>query len=112
MVSVTFQTTPQGAEVFLDSADTLKITSVTLDIAEGPHTYMLRLAGYEDIIRDFTVAAGYSYLLEATMTETTTAEQLKLNEKLVQLGWAGLAIATAGILVALMQVRKKASSTG
>jgi len=107
MVSLTFQTLPPGAVVFLDSADTGKITPVTLDIVEGIHTYMLRLNRYEDVSGDVTVVAGYSYLLQAVMKETIIAMQQQFNEKLVQLGWAGVAIAAVGIFISLLTRSKR-----
>lgn len=107
MVSLTFQTTPAGAEVYLDSADTLKITPVTFEIAEGTHDYLLRLRGYEDFGGTITVVAGNSYNLEAVMQETSESVQQQFNEKMIQLGWAGVAIATAGIFIALIQGMKK-----
>ncbi len=107
MVSIIFQTSPLGAEVFLDSANTLKITPVTLGIAEGAHTYMLRLNRYEDINGQISVVAGNIYTLEAVMKETTIAMQQQFNERLVQLGWAGLAVAVVGIFLSLLQSRKK-----
>jgi uncharacterized protein YjfI (DUF2170 family) len=108
MVELTFQTTPPGAEVFLDSADTLKITPVTFDIFEGTHDYLLRMNRYEDLGGTITVVAGNSYILEAMMQETSVSTQQQFNEKMIQLGWAGVAIATIGIIIALMQSRKKA----
>jgi hypothetical protein len=107
MVSLTFQTTPAGAEVFLDSADTLKITPVTFDIAEGTHDYLLRLDGYEDIGGVITVVAGNDYTLEVVMKETSVSMQQAFNNQMIQLGWAGLVVATVGIIIALMG-RKKA----
>lgn len=107
MVSLTFQTTPAGAEVYLDSADTLKITPVTFEIAEGTHDYLLRLNGHEDLGGKITVVAGNSYLLEAVMKETLESVQQAFNSQMIQLGWAGLAVAAVGILIALIQSRKK-----
>ena len=107
MVSLTFQTSPPGAEVFLDSADTLKITPVTFEIAEGTHDYLLRLNGHEDLGGMITVVAGNSYILEAVMKETSVSMQQQFNSQMIQLGWAGLAVAAVGIFIALMQGRKK-----
>lgn len=107
MVSLTFQTAPPGAEVYLDSADTLKITPVTFEIAEGTHDYLLRLDGYEDIGGNVTVVAGNSYILNAVMQETSVSVQEQFNDRMVMLGYAGLAIAVVGILIALVG-RKKA----
>ncbi len=85
----------------------LKITPVTLDIAEGTHTYMLRLNRYEDISGQISVVAGNIYTLEAVMKETTVAMQQQFNERLVQLGWAGLVVAAVGLLIGLLQSRRK-----
>ena len=107
MVSLTFQTTPPGAEVYLDSADTLKITPVTFEIAEGTHDYLLRLDGFEDIGGTVTLVAGNDYILDAVLKETSVSTQQQFNKQMVQLGWVGLAVAAVGILIALMG-RKKA----
>jgi hypothetical protein len=106
MVSLTFQTKPAGAVVFLDSADTLKITPVTFDIAEGIHDYVLRLNRYEDVGGTITVIAGNDYTLEAVMKETSVSMQQQFNNQMMQLGWAGLAVAAVGILITLMRSRK------
>ncbi len=102
MVSIIFQTSPPGAGVYLDSMDTLKITPVTIDIDEGDHTYMLRLTGYQDIAGQFTVTAGNSYVLNAVMQSTDVSMQQQFNENLVQLGWAGVAVAAVGIVISLI----------
>ena len=107
MVNLTFQTFPPGAVVYLDSADTGKITPVTLDVAEGLHTYMLRLNRYEDLSGEITVITGFAYVLEAVMKETTIAMQQQFNEKFVQLGWAGVAVAAVGIFISLLVSVKK-----
>ena len=106
MVSLTFQTTPPGAEVFLDSADTLKITPVTFEITEGTHDYLLRLEEYEDLGGKVTLVAGSDYILDAIMQETSVSVQQQFNDRMVMLGYAGLAVAAVGILVALMGRKK------
>ncbi len=108
MVSLTFQTTPPGAEVYLDSADTLKITPVTFDIAEGTHDYLLRLDGYEDIGDTVTLVAGNDYILNVVLKETSVSMQQQFDDRMVMLGWAGLAVVTIGLFIALIQGRKKA----
>ncbi len=106
MVSLTIQTTPPGAEVFLDSADTLKITPVTFEIAEGTHDYLLRLDRYEDIGGKVTVVAGNSYTLDAMMQQTSVSVQQQFNDRMVMLGYAGLAVAAVGLIIALVGRRK------
>jgi len=106
MVSLTFQTTPPGAEVYLDSADTLKITPVTFEISEGTHDYLLRLEEYEDLGGKVTLVAGSDYILDAIMQETSVSVQQQFNDRMVMLGYAGLAVAAVGILVALMGRKK------
>ncbi len=102
MVSLTFQTTPPGAEVYLDSADTLKITPVTFEIAEGTHDYLLRLDGFEDIGGKVTVVVGSDYTIEVVLKETSVSMQQQFNDRMVMLGYAGLAVAAVGILIALV----------
>ena len=106
MVSLTFQTTPPGAEVYLDSADTLKITPVTFEIAEGTHDYLLRLDGYEDLGGKVTLVAGSDYILDAIMQETSVSVHQQFNDRMVMMGWAGLAIAAVGIFITLMGRKK------
>lgn len=106
MVSLTFQTIPAGAGVFIDSADTLKITPVTFEIAEGTHDYLLRLRGYDDLGGMITVVVGNNYTLEAVMKETLESVQQQFNSQMIQLGWAGLAVAVMGILIALVGRRR------
>lgn len=106
MVSLTFETTPVGAEVFLDSADTLKITPVTFEIAEGTHDYLLRLDGYEDIGGTVTLVVGNDYILSSIMQETSVSTQQQFNDRMVMLGYAGLAVAIAGIIIALVGRKK------
>lgn len=110
MVNLTFQTSPPGAQIYLNSADTGKITPVTLDIAEGTHTYMIRLNRYEDLSGEITVVAGFGYVLDAIMKETTIAMQQQFNEKLIQLGWAGVAVAAIGIFISLVASRKRSAA--
>jgi hypothetical protein len=106
MVNLTFQTTPPGVEVYLNSVDTLKITPVTFDVAEGTHDYLLRLDGHEDISGTITVVAGNSYTLDAVMVEISSMQQ-QFNKQMVTLGWVGLAVAAVGIFIALFQGRKR-----
>ena len=105
MVSLTFQTSPPGAEVFLDSADTLKITPVTFEIAEGTHDYLLRLDGFEDIGGVVNLVAGSDYILNAIMQETSVSVQQEFNDRMVMLGYAGLAVAAVGIFIAMGRKR-------
>jgi len=105
MVSITFQTTPPGARVFMDSADTLNITPVTLDIVEGSHIYMLRLNGYEDINGMVTIITGNNYVLEAIMKETSIQHTQALYKQMIGLGWASLVVASIGIIIRIKQKR-------
>ncbi len=70
---------------------------------------MLRLNRYQDLNGQFELTAGNSYVLNAVMQSTDVSMQQAFNEKLVQLGWAGVAVAAIGIFISLMQARKKAA---
>lgn len=108
MVSITFESVPAGAAVLLDNIDTLMITPVTLDIAEGSHTYILRIAPrYEDISGQIHVIAGLSYTLIATMKETTITMQQAFNNSMVKIGWSSFVIGTLGLIILLLKQPKR-----
>lgn len=104
MVNVTFITKPAGAQVFVDGVNTLKITPTVLDLTDGSHNYTLRLDGYEDFSDIFSIAT-YPVIIGVALRETALTTQQQYNEKIILLGWAGLGIAVASILISLF--RKK-----
>jgi len=106
MVSITFESVPAGAAVFLDNEDTLMITPVTLDIGEGGHTYILRITPrYEDIAGQVTVIADLSYTLIATMKETTIAMQQAFNNSMVKIGWCSFFIGATSLIIGMLKKR-------
>jgi len=98
---------PPGAEVFIDSIDTGTITPVTHDLSEGEHTYLFRLSGYEEFNGMLTVDADYNYVIAAALKETSIVLQQQLNQQMINIARAGLAIATVGVFIALWQQRKR-----
>jgi len=106
MVSITFESVPTGAAVFLDNTDYGVITPVTFDIDEGSHTYILRIAPrYEDIAGQISVIAGLSYTLIATMKETTIAMQQAFNNSMVKIGWCSFFIGATSLIIGMLKKR-------
>ena len=104
MVSITFESVPAGAAVFLDNTDYGVITPVTLDIDEGGHTYILRITPrYEDIAGQVTVIAGLSYTLIATMKETTIAMQKAFNDSMVRIGWYSFIVGATSLFIGMLK---------
>ena len=104
MVEVNVETMPLGASVFVDNIDYDIITPTTLDLAEGPHTYILRIAPrYEDISGQISVLAGNSYTIIATLKETTIAMQQAFNDNMVKIGWYSFIIGASSLLVGLLK---------
>jgi hypothetical protein len=64
--SIAIQSTPDGAEVYTDTAF-IGNTPATLKLSAGQHTIRVSLAGYRDWSRDITVQGGYDAHLTATM---------------------------------------------
>lgn len=65
---------PTGARVFIDGTDQSLVTPATVtDIPAGSHTYRLVLAGYSDAKGTFTVTAGQTAVISATLTKLAGA---------------------------------------
>lgn len=58
---------PSGAEVFVDNIDTQHVTPAVINIPTGSHTYRLSLGGYQDKNDTFTIAAGQTTTVVATL---------------------------------------------
>lgn len=63
-------TTPAGARLFIDGADTEKITPATItSLASGEHTYRLVLSGYQDATGKFTIEPAKTTTVDVTLTK-------------------------------------------
>ena len=70
--SIQVNSTPTGAQVFLDGSDTGELTNCTLtDVSPGSHTVMLVMEGYEDEQTSVSVTAGQTATVSVTLTEPT-----------------------------------------
>jgi len=104
MVEVNFETVPAGAAVYVDNLDYDIITPVTLDIAEGSHTYILRITPrYEDITGQISVLAGNSYTIIATLKETTIAMQKAFNDSMVRIGWYSFIVGATSLFIGMLK---------
>ena len=62
--------TPSGAFIILDGADTRTTTPATLTgVAAGSHTVLVRLSGYVDDRQDVTVKAGVTSTLQTVLSK-------------------------------------------
>jgi len=73
--SVQFVSVPSGAGIYIDGKDTGQKTPKTIDgLSSGPHSYVLRLTGYNDTPGTMNVVGGstiYVYLTLPALTPTT-----------------------------------------
>ncbi|MCK9317749.1 DUF3344 domain-containing protein [Methanoculleus sp.] len=68
--SLTVTSTPEGAAILIDGADTGEVTNATLDgIAVGTHTVTLKKDGYADTTADVTVAYNETAALHRDLVE-------------------------------------------
>ena len=70
--NISFNTTPAGANIFIDDVDTGYITPYTmLNILEGIHSYTLKLANYYDYTGSINVIAGQTVTVSETLVFMT-----------------------------------------
>jgi len=70
--SIQVNSTPIGAQVYLDGNDTEKTTNCTLtDLSPGNHTVKLTKEGYEDYEQTVNVTAGQTVTVNATLNSHT-----------------------------------------
>jgi tetratricopeptide (TPR) repeat protein len=70
--SIQVSSTPQGAKIFLDGTDTMKVTNSTLDsVPAGSHIVRISLDDYEDYEETVTVTAGETAIVNAQLTKHT-----------------------------------------
>ncbi|HOF97259.1 MAG TPA: DUF3344 domain-containing protein, partial [Methanoculleus sp.] len=68
--SITVASMPEGAAIFLDGADTGKLTNALLEnVAAGEHTVTVKLAGYIDASRTVTVTDNETITINFLLTE-------------------------------------------
>ncbi|MFA5614467.1 MAG: PEGA domain-containing protein, partial [Methanoculleus sp.] len=68
--SLTVTSTPEGAAIFIDGADTGEVTTATIDgIGVGTHTVTLKLAGYADAVAEVTIAENETATLHLDLIE-------------------------------------------
>ena len=65
--SISFKSTPDGAEIIIDGVDQLAATPATITEITGTHDYTLRKAGFNDYSGVITVSAGQTVTIEATL---------------------------------------------
>jgi hypothetical protein len=70
--SIQVNSTPQGAKIFLDGTDTMKVTNSTLDNVEaGSHIVRISLDDYADYEETVTVTAGETAIVNAQLALNT-----------------------------------------
>ncbi|KAF5034639.1 PEGA domain protein [anaerobic digester metagenome] len=68
--SLEVTSTPEGAAILIDGADTGEVTNATLDgIGAGEHTITLRKAGYADAVAEVTIAENETTTLHLDLIE-------------------------------------------
>ena len=72
--TIYIESTPSGAEIWLDDVNTNEVTPGTVEAAEGIHTVTLKKAGYADLEITVSVIANEQFTL--TSTAQTTLSQL------------------------------------
>jgi outer membrane protein assembly factor BamB len=66
--SISFSSTPNGAQIYLDGSSTGNTTPYTLaGITPGQHAVTLKLNGYQDYNQNVTVIAGLTAIVHATL---------------------------------------------
>lgn len=71
--NISFTSTPSGAKIFLDGTDqAVNTPNIVSNVPVGTHTYILRLAGYNDYAGSISVTMGQTAAVTATMTVACT----------------------------------------
>jgi hypothetical protein len=70
--SIQVSSTPQGAKIYLDGSDTMKVTNSTLDsVSAGSHIVRISLDDHEDYEETVTVTAGETAIVNVQLTPDT-----------------------------------------
>jgi hypothetical protein len=71
--SISFASTPSGADIYLDNVlQSAKTPSTITGVSAGSHTYIIRLTGYNDATGTVTVTAGLTATVSVTLTPIVT----------------------------------------
>jgi hypothetical protein len=71
--SISFTSSPSGADIYLDNVlQSVKTPATITSVSAGSHTYIIRLTGYSDAVGTVTVTAGQT-AVSVTLTSTVTA---------------------------------------
>ncbi|MCX6698412.1 MAG: PEGA domain-containing protein [Methanomicrobiales archaeon] len=77
---ISVSSTPYGARIYLDGADTGYNTPATLtELSVGSHSLILKKSGYADYTTSATVTAGQMASVSATLTPQQTTGSLKVT---------------------------------
>ena len=69
--SISFASSPSGADIYLDGTlQTAKTPATITSVSAGVHTYLLRLAGYNDASGTVTVTAGQIASVSVTLVSS------------------------------------------
>ena len=78
--SVLLQSSPSGAQIFLDGTNTSKLTPSTIqDLEEGSHPFTLKLSGYKDTTFNVTVIREQQVSKNITLTKEITTGSVLLQ---------------------------------
>ena len=78
--SILLQSSPSEAQIFLDGANTNKLTPSTIqNIGEGLHQFTLKLSGYKDTIFNVTIIKNQQVNKTVTLTEEITTGSVFLE---------------------------------
>lgn len=75
--TISIQSQPAGASIFLDGRDTGKKTPAQLAAAAGAHSIVLKQDGYADATANTNVQAGVMVPLSATLTKLAAPKEIK-----------------------------------
>ncbi len=88
-----FNTTPAGARVFIDNADTGQVTPVLVcGLALGAHTYRLVLSGYKDRTGNVNLSAGQGTAITGSLEKKGTGAGTYIVLALVGAGTLGAVV--------------------
>jgi hypothetical protein len=78
--SISFASTPSGADIYLDGTlQTIKTPATITGVSAGNHSYILRLTGYNDAIGTVTVTAGQTANVSVTLTPVGTTGSISFT---------------------------------
>ncbi len=70
--SISFNSTPSGADIYIDNVLQSDKTNMTIpNVTTGSHSYTLKLAGYNDATGTVTVTTGQTVTVSVTLTSSS-----------------------------------------